>query len=57
MKECYNTIVSRINSLITKIQGELTFIERNKIINIITIDVHSRDVVAKYDLLKVSEPE
>lgn len=45
MKDCYNLIVSRIKGLITRIQGDLTFLERNKIINIITIDVHSRDVV------------
>jgi len=35
----------------------LSFLERNKIINIITIDVHSRDVVEKFVFTKVQEAE
>jgi len=45
MKECFGIIKSRIEGLIRKVRGQLSFLERNKIINIITIDVHGRDVV------------
>jgi dynein heavy chain len=57
MKEAFRLIEIRIDNLIKKVRGELTTLERNKIINIITIDVHSRDVVEKFVIQKVQEPE
>jgi dynein heavy chain len=57
MKEAYRLIEIRIENLIKKVRGHLSSLERNKIINIITIDVHSRDVVEKFILQKVQEPE
>lgn len=46
MKDCYEGINKRIKILIDKvIDPALTKEIRNKIITIITIDVHSRDVV------------
>jgi dynein heavy chain len=57
MKDCLKLIENRIDALIRKVRGDLTFLERNKIINIITIDVHSRDVVEKFCINKVQEPE
>ena len=46
MKDCYEGIKKRINLLISKVRNpNLTTEMRNKIITIITIDVHSRDVV------------
>jgi dynein heavy chain len=53
MKETFRLIEIRIDNLIKKVRGELTTLERNKIINIITIDVHSRDVVEKFVIQKV----
>jgi dynein heavy chain len=53
MKEAYRLIELRIEKLIIKVKGNLTSLERNKIINIITIDVHSRDVVEKFVIQKV----
>jgi len=57
MKEALRLIELRIEALIRKVRGDLTTLERNKIINIITIDVHSRDVVEKFVINKVQEPE
>ena len=46
MKDCYEGIKKRISLLINKVvDPELDREVRNKIITIITIDVHSRDVV------------
>lgn len=46
MRDCYEGIKKRINLLIEKVRSpDLTKELRNKIITIITIDVHSRDVV------------
>lgn len=46
MKDCYEGIKKRINLLIKKVSNpNLSKEMRNKIITIITIDVHSRDVV------------
>ncbi len=53
MKEAFRLIEIRIDNLIRKVRGDLVQLERNKIINIITIDVHSRDVVEKFVLQKV----
>lgn len=45
MKEHANQIVGRIKDLITCVRRQLTPELRVKIITIITIDVHSRDVI------------
>jgi dynein heavy chain len=47
MRDCLKGIEKRINLLISKVRGDLSKGDRAKIITIITIDVHSRDVVAK----------
>jgi dynein heavy chain len=57
MKEALRLIELRIEALIRKVRGDLSVLERNKIINIITSDVHSRDVVEKFCINKVQEPE
>jgi dynein heavy chain len=48
MKDCHKLVESRIEALIKKVRGDLSFLERVKVINIITIDVHSRDVLEKF---------
>jgi len=48
MKDCLELIKTRIVKLIEKIRTNLTKLERWKIINIITIDVHGRDIVDKF---------
>lgn len=57
MKDAFKTIEIRIDHLIKKVRGKLEILERFKIINIITIDVHSRDVVGRFNEQKVSEAE
>ena len=57
MKECHRLIEVRIDNLIKKVRGNLDYLERIKVINIITIDVHSRDVVEKFILQKITELE
>ena len=49
-KDALKVIETRIDNLIKKVRGNLEILERMKIINIITIDVHSRDVVEKFCL-------
>ena len=48
---------NRLIDLINKVRTDLSFLERGKVINIITIDVHGRDVVDKFISKKVSECE
>lgn len=48
MKDCLGTIKSRLLGLIGKVRTDLELLERWKIINIITLDVHGRDVVDKF---------
>lgn len=55
MKECVEVIKNRINKLILKVTRPLDVLERMKVINIITIDVHSRDVVQNFVNFKVME--
>lgn len=50
MKEYFNVTVTRIASLIERVRTDLTFVERVKIITIITIDVHARDVVEMFNV-------
>jgi len=57
MKECNELIKSRITKLINKVTKPLEVLERMKIINIITIDVHSRDVVQNFVNQRVNEAE
>ena len=57
MKECLKLIESRLENLIKRVRGDLALLERWKIINIITIDVHSRDVVEKFTINKIAEAE
>ena len=45
MKECNQLINSKIKCYIGKVRGDLERLERWKVINIITIGVHGRDVV------------
>lgn len=55
MKECNELIKTRINKLIIKVTKPLDMLERMKVINIITIDVHSRDVVQNFVTLRINE--
>jgi dynein heavy chain len=57
MKDYYNTIVLRIGYLIERVRTPLSSDLRVKIITIITIDVHSRDVVDKFCLLKMYDQQ
>jgi dynein heavy chain len=57
MKECVETIKTRIMKLILKVTKPLDVLERMKVINIITIDVHSRDVVQNLYTAKIAEAE
>ena len=58
MKDCYENIRKRINLLIKKVRNpSLTQELRNKIITIITIDVHSRDVVEKLVNKNISDKD
>jgi len=57
MKEYFKQVEARIAALITRVRGELPVELRIKIITIITIDVHSRDVVEKFVNLKLSDKE
>ncbi len=57
MKECVEVIKTRITRLINKVTRPLDILERMKVINIITIDVHSRDVVQGFVNQKVNEGE
>ena len=57
MKECNELIKTRITKLINKVTKPLEILERMKVINIITIDVHSRDVVQNFVSTRVNEAE
>ena len=54
MKDYYRTQIGRLNKLITLLLGTLTKGQRQKVMTICTIDVHSRDVVSKLILQKVN---
>jgi dynein heavy chain len=53
MRDYQKKQITQLNSLIELLLGELTAGDRQKIMTICTIDVHSRDVVAKMILQKV----
>jgi dynein heavy chain len=58
MKDCFEGIKKRIGLLISKVRSPtLTKELRDKIITIITIDVHSRDVVEKLLLKNIVDKE
>lgn len=57
MKECYEGIKKRIDLLIEKVRGKLSNEDRKKIISIITIDVHSRDVVERLLQKSINDKE
>lgn len=48
MKEFLTLIKNRISKLIMRVRGNLNMETRIKVITIITIDVHSRDVIKKF---------
>lgn len=53
MKDCLALLKSRLVDLINKVRTDLSKLERGKIINIITIDVHGRDVVDRFITKKI----
>ena len=55
MKEFLTLIRNRISKLISRVRGELTLETRIKVITIITIDVHSRDVINMFVNKKIVE--
>ncbi|MEY3114595.1 MAG: hypothetical protein RL423_790 [Bacteroidota bacterium] len=55
MREYYNVTVVRINALIERVRTDLTREIRDKIITIITVDVHERDVVEFFVLQKIAD--
>lgn len=55
MKEYLNVTVVRIAALIERVRTDLTREIRDKIITIITIDVHERDVVEKFVSAKIQD--
>ncbi len=55
MKEFLTLIRARIAKLIGRVRGDLTLEIRVKVITIITIDVHSRDVINKFVNQKIVE--
>jgi dynein heavy chain len=57
MKEGLKLIEGRIFELIKRVREDLPSNERNKIVNVITIDVHSRDCVDKLIVNKLQEVE
>lgn len=57
MKEYFLIIVARINHLISRVRTDLSKDLRNKIITIITIDVHERDVIDDFVVKKISDQQ
>ena len=55
MREYYNVTVVRINALIERVRTDLNREIRDKIITIITVDVHERDVVEFFVLQKIAD--
>ena len=53
LKDYYKQQISRLNKLITLLLGSLNKGERQKVMTICTVDVHSRDVVSKMITQKV----
>lgn len=57
MTENFKMIDNRVRKLIDRVRTDLTEEVRTKIITIITIDVHSRDVVEKFCNEKINSAE
>ncbi|XP_031327312.1 dynein beta chain, ciliary-like [Photinus pyralis] len=57
LKDYQKKQIAQLNALITLLLGDLTVGERQKIMTICTIDVHSRDVVAKMIQVKVENSQ
>ncbi|XP_018562388.1 dynein beta chain, ciliary-like [Anoplophora glabripennis] len=57
LKDYQRKQINQLNALINMLLGDLTPGERQKIMTICTIDVHSRDVVAKMILMKVENSQ
>jgi dynein heavy chain len=55
MKEYLSVILLRIGKLIERVRADLTSDLRVKIITIITIDVHERDVVEGFVINKIQD--
>jgi dynein heavy chain len=56
MSQHLDSVKLRIEKLIERVRSQLTSDLRNKIITIITIDVHSRDTIRDFVLRKITEP-
>uniref|UniRef100_A0A8C5QH48 AAA+ ATPase domain-containing protein n=1 Tax=Leptobrachium leishanense TaxID=445787 RepID=A0A8C5QH48_9ANUR len=54
LKDYNRKQIAQLNALINMLLGELTPVDRQKIMTVCTIDVHARDVVAKLIAHKVS---
>jgi dynein heavy chain len=57
MSDNLKQIVLRVGKLIDRVRTDLTEEVRTKIITIITIDVHSRDVIEKFVGEKINSQE
>lgn len=57
LKDYQRKQINQLNALINLLLGDLTAGERQKIMTICTIDVHSRDVVAKMIAVKVENSQ
>ncbi|KAJ8974478.1 hypothetical protein NQ317_016132 [Molorchus minor] len=57
LKDYQRKQINQLNSLIMLLIGDLTNSDRQKIMSICTIDVHSRDVVAKMIQMKVENSQ
>lgn len=57
LKDYQKKQILQLNALISLLLGDLTAGERQKIMTICTIDVHSRDVVAKMIMVKVENSQ
>lgn len=55
MKEYLNVIITRIGALIDRVRTPLNKDQRNKIITVITIDVHERDVIDEFVIKKIQD--
>lgn len=53
MKECFDQQVDILTMLIKMVQGDLDKPLRQKIMCLITMDSHSRDIIEKLDLEEV----
>ncbi|KAB0805217.1 hypothetical protein PPYR_02187 [Photinus pyralis] len=57
LKDYQKKQITQLNALIILLLGDLTAGERQKIMTVCTIDVHSRDVVAKMILIRVENSQ